>query len=396
MEVTDDIQGEAFVDAVKFQGPVEGLTHGLYKYPARFSPVFVRNAIETFTEEGDVVLDPFVGGGTTLVEARLAGRHAYGADISSLAVFLSKTKVVPLSEADLTFVDKWVTTALKRMNIRRQSNRIQSAEFADYDRNMPWQLRKLCEQYLESIDRLPSLRHKRFARCILLRCGQWAMDCRDRIPSTNEFRETLKEVHEDAVAGMREYRVQLQRQLRVQDEGLHCRCVQSPAAKLRPSSFGKNFSKADVVITSPPYPGVHVLYHRWNVKTRRETPAPFWLANCQDGHGGNHYTFGGRHTHKLPKYFEDLRESYQSVGRLLKKDGLVVQMVAFNEKDWQLRAYLSAMNQAGFSEVMPEELGLPSKRRLWRSVPGRRWYSQIRGKIQSSKEVVLFHRNSPS
>jgi hypothetical protein len=30
--------------------PVRGLTHGFYKYPARFSPSFARAAIETFTQ----------------------------------------------------------------------------------------------------------------------------------------------------------------------------------------------------------------------------------------------------------------------------------------------------------------------------------------------------------
>jgi hypothetical protein len=49
--------------------PVRGLTHGFYKYPARFSPAFARAAIRTFTHPGDLVLDNHVGGGTTLVEA---------------------------------------------------------------------------------------------------------------------------------------------------------------------------------------------------------------------------------------------------------------------------------------------------------------------------------------
>ena len=53
--------------------PVGGLTHNFYKYPARFSPEFARAAIEAFTEPGDLVLDPYVGGGTTLVEARALG-----------------------------------------------------------------------------------------------------------------------------------------------------------------------------------------------------------------------------------------------------------------------------------------------------------------------------------
>jgi DNA modification methylase len=59
---------------------VRGLTHDFYKYPARFSPNFARAASETFTKPGDLVLDPHVGGGTTIVEALAVGREAVGVD----------------------------------------------------------------------------------------------------------------------------------------------------------------------------------------------------------------------------------------------------------------------------------------------------------------------------
>ncbi len=62
----------------------------LLQYPARFSPAFARAAIETFTKPGDLVLDPHVGGGTTLVEALALGRDAIGVDISALAEFVAK------------------------------------------------------------------------------------------------------------------------------------------------------------------------------------------------------------------------------------------------------------------------------------------------------------------
>ena len=46
---TQDIDKlHAFLQAATYQGPVKGYTHALYKYPARFSPVFARQAIETF------------------------------------------------------------------------------------------------------------------------------------------------------------------------------------------------------------------------------------------------------------------------------------------------------------------------------------------------------------
>ena len=67
----------AFVDAVRSRERICGLSHSFYRYPARFSPLFARAAIAAFTNPGDVVLDPFMGGGTTLVEAaRLDGSRS--------------------------------------------------------------------------------------------------------------------------------------------------------------------------------------------------------------------------------------------------------------------------------------------------------------------------------
>lgn len=56
--------------------PVSGLTHRFYRYPARFSPQFARACIQSFSKPGDTVLDPFMGGGTTIVEAMTLGRRA--------------------------------------------------------------------------------------------------------------------------------------------------------------------------------------------------------------------------------------------------------------------------------------------------------------------------------
>lgn len=57
---------------------VVGLTHQFYRYPARFSPQFAAKAIELFSKPGDLVLDPYMGGGTTIVEALVRGRRTFG------------------------------------------------------------------------------------------------------------------------------------------------------------------------------------------------------------------------------------------------------------------------------------------------------------------------------
>src|SRR5258708_30042297 len=100
LRLSDDAQA-VFIAAARDGRPVRGLTHDYYKYPARFSPVFARAAIELFTKPGDLVLDPHVGGGTTLVEALAAGREGLGVDISSLAEFVASVKCTILSEAEL-------------------------------------------------------------------------------------------------------------------------------------------------------------------------------------------------------------------------------------------------------------------------------------------------------
>src|ERR1700688_3916892 len=91
----------ALVAGARDSMPVRGLTHDHYKYPARFSPAFVRAAVQIFTKPGDLVLDNHVGGGTTLVEALALGRNAIGVDISTLAEFVSSVKTTSFSVKEI-------------------------------------------------------------------------------------------------------------------------------------------------------------------------------------------------------------------------------------------------------------------------------------------------------
>ncbi len=60
------------------------------KYRGNFAPQIARNLIEMYSSEGDYVLDPMVGSGTTLIEAKLLNRKALGIDINPEAVEISK------------------------------------------------------------------------------------------------------------------------------------------------------------------------------------------------------------------------------------------------------------------------------------------------------------------
>lgn len=56
------------------------------KWRGNWSPYIPRNIILRYSKEGDLVLDQFVGGGTTLVEAKLLNRNIIGVDVNDVAL----------------------------------------------------------------------------------------------------------------------------------------------------------------------------------------------------------------------------------------------------------------------------------------------------------------------
>ncbi len=69
------------------------LTHWIYPYKGKFHPQMIRALLNIIgLKEGDTVLDPFIGSGTTAVEAQLLGINCIGVDVSPLCVIQSKVK----------------------------------------------------------------------------------------------------------------------------------------------------------------------------------------------------------------------------------------------------------------------------------------------------------------
>jgi len=252
-----------------------------------------------------------------------------------------------------------------------------------------WRLRKAIEQALASAIRLGRPRLAAFGRCAVLRTAQWALDGRSKQTSIEEFRVSLGEIAAQMVQGARELRAA------VKDIGRYpVTVIHRSAAGLEDDERLQEMRAPRLVLTSPPYPGVHVLYHRWQVDGRKEAPLPFMLANKLDGAGSSYYTMGDRKYPELRTYFENIKATMSSVAALADRRTIVVQMVAFSEPKWQLPRYLETMKEAGLTEVFLPVLRRERDGRLWRSVPSRRWYSEQRGETPGSQEVVLLHRKS--
>ena len=147
--------------------------------------------------------------------------------------------------------------------------------------------------------------------------------------------------------------------------------------------------KPRLVFTSPPYPGVHVLYHRWQYRGRKETDAPYRIANVTDGSGLSYYCGGSRTATGLNNYFTMIADAFSAVARVMHRDGVVVQIVGFSDLQTQLPRYISAMDDAGFEEV---RLNGPRSHRLRRRVREPQVVREAQGDVDASTELLLVHR----
>lgn len=379
-------------DGILSKGRVNGLTHNFYRYPARFSPDFVRAMLKEFSKPGDLIYDPFMGGGTTLVEAAALGRHCIGTDISSLAAFISQVKTATYTNTQLANVEAWINLVVPMLTV--VTDVPASAEWIrkDYQRNIndkdTWRIRKLLEIGLDAVDLLDTSNERKLARCILLKTGQWALDCRAEIPSTSSFQQQIQLNGSEVIQAAKDFSETMRQHL----PKPKILCLHRSAIGVEDEKRIRSVGIPRLILTSPPYPGLHVLYHRWQVRGRRETAAPFWIAGTLDGDGASFYTFGDRKQSGLEKYFENVRLAFRSIHALADNTTMVVQMVAFSEPDWQLPRYLKAMSEAGFKEEKMSISSSDSEGRVWRSVPGRKWYASQMGATGGSREVVLFHK----
>jgi DNA modification methylase len=72
-------------------------TNSYHRYPARFIPALINRLIKQYSKREDLVCDPFVGGGTALIEGLLLQRQALGIDINPVAYLIARAKTTYIS-----------------------------------------------------------------------------------------------------------------------------------------------------------------------------------------------------------------------------------------------------------------------------------------------------------
>ena len=142
-----------------------------------------------------------MGGGTTIVEAVVSGRQAIGSDVNELAQFITRVKTTPLSIQDIAEIRDWVR------NVQVEVVKTDTATLTTGSpvQNMPVETYSFFAVANKLVNNLRFPRQRRFARCVLVRVGQWALDARSDIPDTSLLCNELAKRVNGMVRGLDEF-----------------------------------------------------------------------------------------------------------------------------------------------------------------------------------------------
>lgn len=150
------------------------ITHGYHRYPAKFIPQIVSRLAEKYTKEGDIIVDPFGGCGTTLVESKIMGRSSVGVDINPVAVLITKAKITPIDPEKL---EKAFISLKAKLDTYNKDTKVKAPEHERIDYWFkPEEKRKLAFIFTE-ISKLKDQDIRDFFFCafsnILKNCSIW-------------------------------------------------------------------------------------------------------------------------------------------------------------------------------------------------------------------------------
>ena len=322
------------------------IIHKLFSYPAKFQANLPQSIISKFTKPGDLILDPFSGGGTTSAEAMRQGRNSYAMDLNPISVLASKAKTTKLSQKDFTELFSLLNSLIKPRThrfINEEESLLLGKELADFTEAIA----KAVQEYKTKkfIPLLATLAIKR----IKLATRRDKEHLR-KTSFAGHINYVCDEVEKIATFFASEQMTSLKSTNEVEYGSNHDIPLKANAAKL--------------IITSPPYPGVDIEYNLIQLQ-RRDLSRCYrsdlaqrmseLVISCPYSPSKKELCNGGVGT---SDYWFNAKKSLLEMNRVLQKGGMCFLYIGFKEVE-QRKLYEKIAEQAGFTveESYVVELG---------------------------------------
>jgi site-specific DNA-methyltransferase (cytosine-N4-specific) len=297
-------------------------TNTIHPYPAKFIPQIPRHFIQQLSSEGDTVYEPFLGSGTTAVEANIIGRNAIGNDVNELAVLISKVKTTPLSNKQLLSLDSLLNKIYNSIDLIYSVNKsgIAKPDILNLDL---WFEEFVIYELVIIKEEIEKLSNKDLIDFCLVALSGIIINVSHQDSDTRYVRVTKNIAHFDTFD---KFAKQLNKLRKIMS--VSCKLIENGKSVFKVADsrqeniFREN--SANLAVTSPPYPNAYDyhLYHKYRL---------FWLGmnphDLRKSEIGAHADYSKKNGPDEFDFMRDMEKCFLNTSNILKQGSYFVLVI---------------------------------------------------------------------
>lgn len=278
--------------------------HNIYSYHAKFNPDIPKKFIKKYSKKNDIVLDPFCGSGTTLLEGIKLKRNVIGVDLSPIAILNAKVKTYTYDIARIKVLSEEV------LNIKDE--KILIPDFPNKDIWFQKDILNTLGKLNYNINMIEDIKYKDLFLLILL---SMLNSCARKRKTWNlgYLADNVMPNLDRNVDPIKLFKKKVNQVLKSEDilekVNVNVKCIESDIMKF-------NCENVDLVVTSPPYPFAvdFIKYHRL---------ALYWLEKNVEELSEEEVGARNKRSRKnsVNEFYEQMKKIYLHVMQMVKKNG---------------------------------------------------------------------------
>lgn len=282
-----------------------GKMHNIYSYHAKFTQEIPRKFIKKYSSEGDTVLDPFCGCGTTLLEGLKLKRNVIGIDLSPIGILCSKVKTYIYDKKEIERYAEFV------LNI--DEDKILIPEFPNRE---IWFNKEVLKELGMLNYNINMIEEEKYRDLFLLLLLSILNNCSRKRKTWNlgYLADNVLPDQDRKVDVIKLYKTKIkqlsERKDFVKNKNNTARCIESDVLNV------KDVKNTDLVVTSPPYPFAvdFIRYHRL---------ALYWLGKPVEELSGQEVGARNKRSRKnaLNDFFNEMEDVYKNIMKMVRKGG---------------------------------------------------------------------------